>query len=264
MRKLLKLIIVLFIVSCSKEGKVDSPIVAQVDVEILTISEAEQLKLALPNKNYNINSVVENWVDRELLYIAAIDGGLEHDKALGEQVDIYRKNLFGNTYMDNYIASTISIENADIKSYYDNNRGSFRHNNDGAKIMHFHTVYDSVAIYISEILKNPNYSVDKKSLLANFNVDVTKVERGNLVDQLDSEIFSNSRTGVVIGPVKTDYGYHVVEVLSRFKKDSQIDIDEAYDEIYQRLFNQQKALKSIKYLDSLRNHYTVKLNLENN
>ncbi len=264
MRNILPFIIILFIISCSKEDKVDSPIIAQVEGKTLTIADAKQLKLALPNKNYNINSVVENWVDRELLYIAAIDGGLEQDKALGTQVDIYRKILFGNTYMDNYLTSTMSIENADIKKYYDDNRSSFRHNNDGAKIMHFYTTYDSVAIYIAEALKKSNNSVDKKSLLANFSVDVTKVEKGNLVEQLDSEIFSNSITDVVIGPVKTDYGYHIVEVLSRFKKDSQIDIDEAYDEIYQRLFNQQKALKSIKYLDSLRNHYTVKLNLENN
>ena len=264
MRKLLPFIFILLLASCSNKSKVDSPIVAQVGGEILTISEAEQLKLALQNKNYTINSVVESWVDRELLYIAAIDGGLEQDKALNSQVDIYKKKLFGNTYMDNYLASTISIGNADIKNYYDNNRNSFRHNNDGAKIMHFYTTYDSVAIYIAEVLKKSNNSVDKKSLLDNFNVDVTKVEKGRLIDQLDSEIFSNSRTDFVIGPVKTDYGYHIIEVLSRFKKDSQIDLGEAYDEIYQRLFNQQKALKSIKYLDSLRNHYTVKLNLENN
>jgi len=264
MRKLLPLIIILFIVSCSNESKVDSPIVARVEGEILTFAEAEQLKLALPNKNYTINSVVESWIDRELLYTAAIDGGLEQDKALSSQVAIYRKKLFGNTFMDNYLASTISIGNADIKNYYDNNRSSFRHNNDGAKIMHFYTVYDSIATYITGALKKSNSSVDKKSLLANFNVDVTIVEKGSLIEQLDLEIFSNSRTNIVIGPVKTDYGYHIIEVLSRFKKDSQIDIDEAYDEIYQRIFNQRKALKSVNYLDSLRNHYTVKINLENN
>ena len=199
-----------------------------------------------------------------MLYIAAIGGGLEQDNTLKSQVDIYRKKLFGNTYMDNYLASTISIENSDIKNYYDNNRGSFMHNNDGAKIMHFYTMYDSIAMYIAESLKKSNNSVDKKSLLANFNVDVTIVEKGSLIEQLDTEIFSNSRTNIVIGPVKTDYGYHIIEVLSRFKKGTQIDIDEAYDEIYQRLFNQRKALKSINYLDSLRNHYSVKINLENN
>jgi len=264
MRKLLSIVLILFIVSCANEGRVDSPIIARVENEILTIAEAEQLKLTLPNKNYTITSVVGGWINRELLYIAAINGGLEQDNTLNSKVDIYRKNLFGNTYMDNYVASTISIENVDIKNYYDNNRGSFRYKNDGAKIMHFYTPYDSVAIYIADAHNKTNNSVDQKTLLANFNVDVTIVEKGRLIEQLDSAIFSNSRTNITIGPIKTDYGYHVVEVLGRYKKDSYIDIDDAYDEIYQRLFNQKKSLGSIVYLDSLRNHYTVKINLENN
>ena len=161
MRKLLPFIIISFIVSCANESTVDSPIVARVESKILTLAEAEQLKLAIPNKNYTINSVVESWVDRELLYIAAIDGGLEQDNALSSQVAVYRKKLFGNTYMDNYLASTISIENSDIKNYYDKNRSSFKHNNDGAKIMHFYTMNDSVSIYIADALKKTNNSVDK-------------------------------------------------------------------------------------------------------
>ena len=124
--------------------------------------------------------------------------------------------------------------------------------------------FNSMNLFIHFQHEKTNNSVDKKSFLANFNVDVTIVEKGSLIEQLDLEIFSNSRTTCVIGPVKTDYGYHIIEVLTRYKKGSQIDIDEAYDEIYQRLFNQRKSLKSIKYLDSLRNHYTVKINLENN
>ena len=166
--------------------------------------------------------------------------------------------------MDNYIASQVLIENAEIKAYYDKNRNSFKHKNDGAKILHFFISTDSVAQYIANALRQPNNSIDRKKLLKNYNVDVTIVEKGNLIDQLDSEIFSNNRTNSIVGPVKTDYGCHIIEVLNRYKAGTQIDIDEAYDEIYQRLFNQKKTLSSIRYLDSLRNHYTVKINLENN
>ena len=264
MRKLLPFIIIIFIVSCSKQHYAQSLTKDQVEGKILTIAEAEQLKLAIPNKNYNINSIVESWVNTELLYLAAIEGGLEQDKYLNSQVEIYKEKLFGNTYMNNYLALTISIGNTDIKNYYDKNRSSFRHNYEGAKIIHFYTKYDSVATYIAEELRKTDNSTDRKTLLAKYNVAVTIVEKGSLIEQLDLEIFSNSRTNAIIGPVKTEYGYHIIEVLDRYKKDSQVDIDEAYDEIYQRLFNQKKSLGSIKYLDSLRNHYTVKINLDNN
>lgn len=264
MRKLLLFIILFLFTSCAKENKVNRPVLANVENSVLTAVQAERLKIAISNQNYSINDVVASWVDRELLYLAAKHGGLENDETLNSQVSIYRKDLFGNTFMDNYIASHLSIENAEIKAYYDKNRTSFKHTNDGAKILHFFLSSDSVAQHIAKSLKQPNSSIDRKELLKTYNVDVTIVEKGNLIDKLDFEIFSNNRTNFIIGPVKTDYGHHIIEVLSRYKTGSQIDIDEAYDEIYQRLFNQKKALSSIRYLDSLRNHYTVKINLENN
>jgi len=264
MRKLLPFIILLLFASCAKENRVDSPTIARVENSMLSIAEAERLKLTVSNQNYSINDVVASWIDRELLYLAAKQGGLEGDVTLNSQVNAYRKDLFGNAFMDNYVASQISIENSEIKTYYDKYRSSFKHPNDGAKVMHFFTTSDSIAQYISNTLKQPKNSIDRKDLLANYNVNVTTVDKGNLVEQLDSVIFSNNRTNFTTGPIKTDYGYHVIEILGRYQVGSQINIDEAYDEIYQRLFNQKKTLRSVHFLDSLRNHYTVKINIENN
>ncbi len=250
--------------SCAKENKVDSPVIARVENSVLSIAEAKRLKLAVPNQNYSINDVVSSWVDRELLYLAAKHGGLENDETLYSQMVIYQKDLLGSAFMNNFVTSQISIENSEIKTYYDDHRSSFKYQNAGAKIMHFFITTDSVAQLISNTLKQPKNSIDRKELLASYNVNVSTVEKDNLIEQLDLEIFSNNRTNFIIGPIKTEYGYHVIEVLSRYKAGSQINIDEAYDEIYQRLFNQKKALSSIHFLDSLRNHYTVKINIENN
>ncbi|MEE8340539.1 MAG: peptidylprolyl isomerase [Candidatus Neomarinimicrobiota bacterium] len=264
MRKLSLLLIILLFVSCTEKNTVDSPIIARVENVALSMAEADKLMLAVPSVGYTVDDVVASWANRELLYLAARQGGLENDETLNSQISIYRKDLFGSTYMDNYLASQISIDNAEIKAYYDKNISSFKHKNDGAKIMHYLVSSDSVARYIADALRQSDNSIDRKKLLANYNVDVTTVERGNLIEQLDNEIFSGNKSNITIGPVKTDYGYHIIEVLRRFKAGSKINIDEAFDEIYQRLFNQKKALASIRFLDSLRNHYTVKINLEKN
>ncbi|MFC1784422.1 peptidyl-prolyl cis-trans isomerase [Candidatus Neomarinimicrobiota bacterium] len=264
MRKLLLFIVLLLFASCAKESGVDIPIIARVENSVLSLAEAERLKLSVSNQNYSINDVVASWIDRELLFIAAKQGGLGNDATLNSQVNAYRKDLFGNAFMNNHVASQISIENSEIKTYYDKYRSSFRHLSDGARVMHYFTTSDSIARDISNALKQPKNSIDRKKLLANYNVNIAFVEKGDLAEQLDLEIFSNNRTNFIIGPINTDYGYHVIEVLNRYRAGSQINIDEAYDEIYQRLFNQKKALRSIRFLDSLRNHYTVKINIENN
>ena len=252
------------IASCAKDTEAGGPVLASVENSVLGRAEAERLKLAVPNKNYALNDVIASWIDRELLYLAAKHGGLETDETLISQVNIYRKDLLGNAFMNNCVASQISIENYEIKAYYDKYRSSFKRQNSSAKVMHFFTTSDSTAQYIFNILKKPKSSDDRKALLESYNVNITTVEKNHLVEQLDLSIFSNNRTNFTLDPIKTDYGYHVIDVLDRYKAGSQINIDEAYDEIYQRLFNQKKALRSINFLDSLRNHYTVKINIENN
>ena len=260
----LYIIILLFIFSCGKNGDTDSPLIARVGKAVLTESDADKLQLAVSNKSYSKSNVIASWVDRELLYLAAKEAGIEDDQTLKSQVNIYKKDLFGNTYLDNFLSSKINVDNSEIRLYYDKNRVMFRHENDGAKIMHFFTHVDTIAEFIVETLKSSSEDIDRKALLSNYEVDVTTVEKGSLIDVLDSAIFSTNRTNIVIGPIQTDYGYHAVGVLGRYSSGTQLDIDEAYDEIYQSLYNQKKEMLSIAFLDSLRNHYNVKIYLENN
>jgi parvulin-like peptidyl-prolyl isomerase len=140
----------------------------------------------------------------------------------------------------------------------------FRHKNDGARIMHFFTSTDTIASFIFDTLNITDESIDRKELLANYQVDVSTVEKGSLVDELDNALFSSTRSRNVIGPIQTEYGFHVIEILGRYSAGSQIDIDEGFDEIYQILYNQKKELRTVAFMDSLRNHYNVKINLEIN
>ena len=264
MRKLLSLFILIMILSCSKNGKEDDGYIAKVNNSVLTLEDAESIRPAFPNQKYTINNIAADWVDQELLYLAAKEGGLDNVATLNSQVEIYRKELLGNIALENFLKTQIKIENAEIKSYYDKNRDLFRRLRNGAKIMHYFFTDDTAARFIADAIRQENDIIDRKELLATYNVEVSSVEEGYLVAELDREIFSNNQTNTVIGPIKTEYGYHVIEVLGRFSAGTQIDVDEVYDEIYQRLLNQKKALMSNKYLDSLRNKYSVKINLEQN
>lgn len=256
-------IFLIFVLSCGNTPEQESPLIAKVGKSLLTKAEIEKLKLSIPNKTYSETDIIGNWVDRELLFMAAQEAGIENDETLKSQIDIYRKDLFGRTFLDNHIASLISVENSEIRDYYDKNRSMFRHKNNGAKIMQFFTTVDTTANFIATTLKNTNSTVDRKDLLLEYQVSVSSVEQGSLVDELDNPIFSTNRSNIVIGPIQSEYGYHVIEVIDRYAKDSSIDLDEAYDEIYQIIYNQKKQMYSVAFFDSLRNHYNVKIYLEN-
>ena len=263
-KSLLYVSIILIVFSCDRTDSNDGSIVAKVDKSVLYETDLEKLHLEIGHDSFSRFNIVADWVDHELLFLAAKEAGIDEDESLMSQVETYRKNLLGKTFMDNYVASAITVENEEIRRYYDDNRQMFRHKNDGAKIMHYFTSVDTISSFIYETLTSSDDSVDRKAILSNFQVDVSTVEKGNLVEELDDVLFATSRIRYVITPIQTEYGFHIIEVLGRFSAGSQIDIDEAFDEIYQILYNQKKEKRTIAYMDSLRNHYNVKIYLENN
>jgi hypothetical protein len=253
----------IIIFSCGKTGDPESPAVARVSKTVLSQAELDRTLLSFSDRPYNKTEIVSDWIDRELLFLAAIEAGIENDETLKHQVEAYRKDLIGRTFMDNYIASGISVDNSEIREYYDENRDAFKHQNDGAKIIHFLVQSDTVAENIAETLRKTNQDIDRKELLAKYTVDVLDVAKGSLLVPVNDAIFSNSRRNI-IGPIQTNFGYHVVEVLDRYRSGSQIELDNAFDEIYQTIYNQKKQVRATSLMDSLRNHYNVKLYLENN
>jgi len=263
MRIIFPIIILSVFFSCVKKDADDNSIVAKIGGAKLTLNEAKALQLAVSNDNYSLNDVVADWVDRELLFKAAKQGGFENDKTIKSQVTIYRKDLLGKTFRDNYVNSQTKILNRAVKSYYDKHRDSFKRNRAEAKVMHFIINSYQDALSLVQALKQPATSSNKKELLLNHGVEVSLVEKGRLIPRLDNEIFSTSRINYIIGPIRTKHGYHVIEVLNRYRAGSQIAFNEAYDEVYQRLLNQKSMLLANAYLDSLRNHYSVKLYLDN-
>lgn len=249
--------------SCGKTSNPESPSVARVGQTVLTQAELERTMLSLSDRPINKTDIISDWIDRELLFLAALEADIENDETLKLQVETYRKHLIGRTFMDNYIASDITVDNSEIREYYDENRAAFKYQYDGAKIIHFLVQSDTVAVDIAGILRRPSQDIDRKQLLVSYAVDVLDVEKGSSLTPVDEALFSNSRTNIV-GPIKTNYGYHVIEVLDRYRAGSQIDLDKAYDEIYQIIYNQKKQRRSAALMDSLRNHYNVKIYLENN
>lgn len=251
------------IFSCGKTSDPESPAIARVGGTVLSQAEFDRTFLTSSKMFYNKKDIISDWIDRELLYLAASEAGIESDKTLESLVETYRKDLVGRTFMENYIASDIVIDNSEIRDYYDGNRSTFVYQNDGAKIIHFLVQSDTVAKNIATTLRKPRQNVDRKELLTMHSVDVVDVEKGSLLNPIEDAIFSSSQVNI-IGPIKTIYGFHVIEVLDRYRSGSQIDLDKAYDEIYQIIYNKKKQKHAAALMDSLRNHYNVKLYLENN
>ena len=161
---LLYIIILLFVFSCGKNGDTDSPLIARVGKAVLTESDADRLQLAVSNNSYSKSNVIASWVDRELLYLAAKRVVLKRMKLLNHK-SIFIKRIYLEILFEQFCFIKNNVDNSEIRSYYDKNRVMFRHENDGAKIMHFFTHVDSIAEFIVETLKSSSEDIDRKELI---------------------------------------------------------------------------------------------------
>ncbi|MFQ6614690.1 MAG: peptidyl-prolyl cis-trans isomerase, partial [Fidelibacterota bacterium] len=155
------------------------------------------------------------------------------------------------------------VSSADVASYYQNNKSMFIRNTDEARIYHFVLPTMKEARSVFRTLSTRKSGAQRRELFTTYRVDAITVKKGYLLPDLDDLLFRSRTRAQVLGPVQTGSGYHVIEVLERHSKGSQKSLNEVYDEIYQRLISEKRALANLRTLDSLRLNTHIEVLMEN-
>ena len=78
--------------------------------------------------------------DRQnLLYKAAVESGLQNDTSIEGLVNDYRKNLYGNLFLEHYLSSRIEISMEKIREHYIENRVSYVRQSNQVRLIQFLT-----------------------------------------------------------------------------------------------------------------------------
>ncbi|GEM_PF-656335 len=264
-KKIPALFTVVFILGffgCEKKEPSDSPVVARVNDHFLTLNEAEKRLRSYSNENITLEDVVSNWIDTELLYLAALENDFDKDKILQNRLFEFRRRLFGDAYLEAVLQKETHITNSMVKDFYEKYKSSFVRAADEALINHFVLNTKKEADRVKKVLSQHRSGGERKELFASYRVESRVVKKGFLIKALDKAVFSSRKASAVIGPIADNQRYHVIEVLKRYKQGSSYGLDEVYDEILQRLVQQQKMLKGKRVLDSLRTTSNIEINLE--
>jgi len=248
-----------FLASCSVREKDNSVVLARVNDQVLTVKKLEKL---LPPENRideQLKNFIRDWVDNALYYDAALKDGLHKDSRLSNERDRYYKKIVIGSYLQTKTLSSVTISNSDIRVYYDENPSGFIRQNDEAYVYHFFTNKHSDARSIrSKLLKKQ--TVDSESeFFESFGVEKKTVKKGFLLKKLDMAIFKNKK-GSIVGPIRTASGYHVFEIVKKYKKGSKKGLEGVYDKIYQRLLKQKQVVLAADLLDSLKEKSSVFIN----
>ncbi|RMF11048.1 MAG: hypothetical protein D6762_00220 [Candidatus Neomarinimicrobiota bacterium] len=210
-----------------------------------------------------MEDVINQWVNEELLYQAALQENLDQDQTLARMVEDYRRKLLGKTFLESKIHHIQPVTAQEIKDYYTANRSMFVRNTDEARIYHFILPTIQEAKNVFRLLSAPSSGEERRELFTKYHVDAVTVRKGFLLPELDDVIFHSRSRAKILGPIQSFSGYHVVEILDRYPKGSPKTLNQVYDEIYQRLITERQNLSALKLIDSLRINSHIEVLMEN-
>jgi len=261
--------IVLFISGCSSKDDTKSNVVAQVNTAQITNSELEssipvgvtdEVKIALKR------NLMEKWIEEEIFYQVALEEGLSLSEEEMAQVRNYEKRLLIQKYIDTRLSQNYRILDQEVEDYYNMHKREFVWDDEVAHIIHLVLENDDRDIR-NEILQSKDIlSVIKKNFLDQQSTPERPI--GDLGYQRLSEFpttiqrrIKNLKTGSISGPIKTDYGYHYIQLLDYQKKGTIKELDLAREEIRMRLqvLKRNEEIASIK--QSLRSRFTIQTDL---
>lgn len=259
----------ILITGCTNKSNSKGNVVAQVNEAQITNTELEaaipegsspEVKLALKR------NLMEKWIEEEVFYQVALEEGLSLSEQEMLLVKNYEKRLLVQKYIDTRLSYNYRILDQEVEDYYNKRQREFVWDDETVHIIHLVLDNDDSAIK-SEIRQSKDLmEVIKK----NFFDQQSTPERpiGDLGYQKLSEFpntiqrrIRNLKTGNISGPLKTNYGYHYIQLLDYQKKGAIKELDLARDEIYMRLqfLNRNEEIKNIK--QSLRSGFTIQTDL---
>jgi peptidyl-prolyl cis-trans isomerase C len=162
--------------------------------------------------------LLQQIVDERLIYIAATQKGIEKRKEVLDEFEIAKKNIVISSYVSDLFKG-VQISDAEIKDFYDKNQQEFS------------TKPQVHARHI--LLKTEQEALDVKAkldagepfeaLAKTFSQDPSAAQnggdlgffsKGDMVPEFELAAFT-AALKTVTAPVKTQFGYHLIEVLER-------------------------------------------------
>ena len=233
-------------ISCSSEGKEPEEVFARVGEKKLTKKDLIDMKKVGLLSQGSISNLVNNWVEKTLLYDAAINTNLDKDVVLIKKRNVFYKNLLISSFLDIKAKKEISVSKEEILNYYNNNKVSFTRNNNEMLLKHFVLPTKKEASRVKRVLKSNKKGKELEVLVEKYKPETKTVKEALTGDNLIGFIFKYSE-GDIVGPKAINGSYHVFDVLKKHNKKSIKGLELVYDEIHQRIFK----TKEIQFLDSV-------------
>lgn len=253
-------------IQCSGEEKPVNDIIAEVNESYITGTEIEKhipdnlssdMKIALKRK------FMDEWIEREIFYQAAMEEDVELSEEEMRMITDYRKDIIVQKYLDKYVNKKYHVLDREVEEYYKKNKEEFKWSGD-----HVHIIHLLVKNYDATLFKEISQSNDLNAIITkNYLDQQSNLENpiGDLgyvkVDELPAElknVIRKMRTGDISKQIKTESGYHFIQLLDYQRSNTWKEIELVKEEIVRRI----QLQKRNKEIEDLKNKLRVNFSIQ--
>lgn len=258
--------------SCAKKGEQKSAFVAKVGSVTITQDDVSREFKALPEQirrlfadTEGMDRFVDELTKKEMLYQEAKKKGFDNNPEYQKKVDDFKKLTLISLLLEKEIEEKAKVTDSDVKSYYEAHKAELTV--DGQiKASHILVKTEDEAKSILEQLKKggdfaklaKEKSIDKASAVKGG--DLGFFTRGQMVPEFENAVVK-LKEGEIGGPVKTQFGYHIIKVTGR-KAGKVVEFDKLKDMLSQRVTAEKQKEVFDSYIAGLKKSYSVEKNKE--
>jgi peptidyl-prolyl cis-trans isomerase C len=258
-------------------------ILAQVGSYKLTLEEFEsqiqslppQLQMALLRNPQMKEQFLDRWVDITLIAQEARDKKLDQDPEIQAKIEDIMNAVLAQEFLRREIEGKVKITDDEIETYYKGHKEEFI-NPESVKARHIllkvpegsdEKAWKEAESKAKDIKKKLENGEDFAELAKKYSDDPGSKDKGGdlgfftkgrMVPEFESAAFS-LKPGELSDPVKTDFGYHIIEVKEK-KAASTKAFPEVQAQMRQRLQREKQQQLQDELIEKLKAKYPVKVN----
>jgi len=262
-------VLLLIVAGCGDEKAEEADIVARVNEVYITNSfldeassqqTSEEVRAALKRK------IMEKWIEDEIIYQSALNEGLSLSDYEQEQVMAYRKRIIIEKYLEKHLNRSYRVLDQEVEDYYKQHEQEYVWKEDHVHLVHLVLDNDDRVIRAEIANSKDLLEVIKKNFFDQNSTperpigDLGYIPLTVLPDKLAAKIKS-MRTGTIQGPIRTDYGYHYIQLMDLQKADRIKPLDIVKSEIIERIRLQKRKSELDDLMRDLRTNFTIQTDL---
>lgn len=257
--------VVLLFVSCTVQQPENKEVIVSVGSGELTL---EMLNKEIPEflkneiSHEQINSYVQEWIEKELIYQNALKRGMDLDQDFRYELEKAKKQLLVRKYLDRFLNDNTDISDEEIIKYYRENENKYTIKKDQIKALH---ILVSTRAKANNVIKRINDGEDFETVAKEVSLDYRDKKgaeldyfaRHDVVPEIGNRIF-RYRENSVTQPIETDFGWHIFKILHKREKGTVIKLEEVKDKIISRLAFNKRTQRYKSLIEDLRSKIRVK------